>query len=213
MRVTADNLNRLLGLSGESLVESRWLKPFAASLLRLKRLHFDTGKTLDELRQSLSGQALSERAETALLEVEHRVLECRQLLSERLVALEAFDSRSTGLAQRLYDEALGCRMRPFSDTARTFPRTVRDLGRELGKPVFFFFFFLYLLAQFVLLDTRRPSSWQSPRQLVGVAAIQVDPNLEKRGDYRSLFRHRELYIKIVKRSRGFLIKVCGGATK
>jgi two-component system, chemotaxis family, sensor histidine kinase and response regulator WspE len=135
LRVTADNLNRLLGLSGESLVESRWLKPFADSLLRLKRLHMNTSKTLNDFRESLSDLVLNEQALTSLLEVEHRVVECRELLSERLVALEAFDSRSTSLAQRLYDEAIGCRMRPFSDATRAFPRTVRDLGRDLGKQV------------------------------------------------------------------------------
>ena len=37
VRLTAENLNRLLGLAGESLVESRWLRPFADSLQRLKR--------------------------------------------------------------------------------------------------------------------------------------------------------------------------------
>src|SRR5439155_24204353 len=37
LRLTAENLNRLLGLAGESLVESRWLRPFADSLQRLKR--------------------------------------------------------------------------------------------------------------------------------------------------------------------------------
>jgi two-component system sensor histidine kinase and response regulator WspE len=39
LRVSAENLNRLLSLAGESLVESRWINPFAESLLRLKRLH------------------------------------------------------------------------------------------------------------------------------------------------------------------------------
>jgi two-component system sensor histidine kinase and response regulator WspE len=135
LRVTADNLNRLLGLSGESLVESRWLKPFAESLLQLKRLHFNAAKTLHDFHESLSGLVLNEQALLALSEAEHRVVECRELLSERLVALEAFDSRSTSLAQRLYDEALSCRMRPFSDATRAFPRTVRDLGRDLNKQV------------------------------------------------------------------------------
>ena len=135
LRVTADNLNRLLGLSGESMVESRWLKPFAESLLRLKRLHFNTAKALNDVRESLSGLVLSEQAQIALSEAEHRIVECRELLSERLVALEEFDSRSTSLAQRLYDEALGCRMRPFSDAARAFPRAVRDLGQGLGKQI------------------------------------------------------------------------------
>src|ERR1017187_1225950 len=74
LRVTADNLNRLLGLSGESLVESRWLKPFAESLLRLKRLHMNTAKTLNDFRESLSGFVLNEQALTALLEEEHRAV-------------------------------------------------------------------------------------------------------------------------------------------
>jgi two-component system, chemotaxis family, sensor histidine kinase and response regulator WspE len=135
LRVTADHLNRLLGLSGESLVESRWLKPFAESLLKLKRLHLNTVKSLNDLRESLSGLGLNENALLALSETEREVVECRELLSERLVVLEAFENRSTSLAQRLYDEALSCRMRPFSDAARAMPRIVRDLGRDLNKQV------------------------------------------------------------------------------
>ena len=133
LRVTAENLNRLLGLAGESLVESRWLKPFAESLLRLKRLHYDAGKTVDSLREALSEQTLNERTQTALADAQHRILECQQLLSQRLGELELFDSRSANLAHRLYDEALACRMRPFADGVQGFPRMVRDLGRSLGK--------------------------------------------------------------------------------
>jgi two-component system, chemotaxis family, sensor histidine kinase and response regulator WspE len=135
LRVTADNLNRLLGLAGESLVESHWLKPFAESLLRLKRLNFEAGKIESILHETLAGQALSEQAQTALMDLRQRTVESRQFLLERLTVLETFNSRSTDLAQRLYDEALNCRMRPFSDAARGFPRVVRDLGRELGKQV------------------------------------------------------------------------------
>jgi two-component system sensor histidine kinase and response regulator WspE len=133
LRVTADNLNRLLGLAGESLVESRWLKPFAQLLLRLKRQQEDAGKTLGGLREALSDEGLSGRSQAALADAEHRVQECYQLLSQRLVEMEMFDSRSTNLAHRLYDSALACRMRPFADGTRHFPRMVRDLGRTLGK--------------------------------------------------------------------------------
>jgi two-component system sensor histidine kinase and response regulator WspE len=72
LRVTAHNLDRVLGLSGESLVESRWLKPFAESLLRLKRLHFDTAKALNNLREALPEEALNEQAESALAETQER---------------------------------------------------------------------------------------------------------------------------------------------
>jgi two-component system, chemotaxis family, sensor histidine kinase and response regulator WspE len=135
LRVTAENLNRLLGLAGESLVESRWLKPFAGSLLRLKRLHYDAAKALDRLRAARSEQTVNDELQTALDDVYQRVLECQRLLSQRLVELELFDSRSANLAHRLYDEALACRMRPFSDGVQGFPRMVRDLGRSLGKGV------------------------------------------------------------------------------
>ena len=135
LRVTAENLNRLLGLASESLVESRWLKPFAESLLRLKRLHYDLGRTLDSLREANTGQALSEPAQVAQAEAQRRVLECHQFLSQRLAELEMFDRRSTNLAHRLYDEALAVRMRPFADGIQGFPRMVRDVSRALGKQV------------------------------------------------------------------------------
>ncbi len=135
LRVTADNLNRLLGLAGESLVESRWLKPFSESVLRVKRLNDDTGKTLESLREVLSQQAPHARIAALLAEAQHRLHECRQLLSQRFTEIEMFDSRSNNLAHRLYDAALACRMRPFEDGVRAFPRMVRDLGRTLGKQV------------------------------------------------------------------------------
>ncbi|MBI3900006.1 MAG: hybrid sensor histidine kinase/response regulator [Gammaproteobacteria bacterium] len=135
LRVTADNLNRLLGLASESLVESRWLKPFADSLLRLKRLHHHSALALDNLREKLSTQSLSEPAQIALAEAQRGVLKCHQVMSQRLGELEMFDRRVTHLSHRLYDEALACRMRPFADGVQAFPRMVRDVGRSLGKQV------------------------------------------------------------------------------
>lgn len=133
LRVTAENLNRLLSLIGESLVESRWLSPFAESLLRLKRLQFDLAALLDQLRNSLSAQRLKEKDQVTLREAQNRLTECRQFLFNRLLELEMFDQRSTNLSHRLYNEALACRMRPFADGIHGFPRMVRDLARSLGK--------------------------------------------------------------------------------
>ena len=135
MRVTADRLNRLLGLAGESLVESRWLKSFAESLLRLKRMHHDLGDTLDGLRESLSEQGLDDRALSPLGAAQRKFAECHRFLSLRLAELELFDHRSVNLSHSLYDEALACRMRPFADGIQKFPRMVRDLARSLGKEV------------------------------------------------------------------------------
>jgi len=131
LRVTADNLNRLLALAGESVVESSRLKPFSDALLRLKRSHHELAKLLDHLAVGSAG----ERAETVRVEAKQRVAECRELLEERLTDLDMLDRRAADLARRLYNEALAIRMRPFSDGIQGFHRLVRDLGHSLGKEV------------------------------------------------------------------------------
>jgi two-component system sensor histidine kinase and response regulator WspE len=135
LRVTAENLNRLLGLAGESLVESRWVKPFAESLLRLKRLQHKSSNALASVRDTLSPGALDGPTQTAVDDAQAIVTECEQALAERLLELEMFDRRSNDLSNRLYHEALACRMRPFADGVQGFPRMVRDLARSLGKQV------------------------------------------------------------------------------
>ncbi len=135
LRVTADNLNRLLGLAGESLVESRWLRPYGASVLRLKRLHHELAMSLDQLRDRLAADATAERVKEPFVETQRRLGLCREFLAERLVELDTFDRRSTNLAHRLYGEALAVRMRPFADGVTGFPRMVRDVARQLGKDV------------------------------------------------------------------------------
>ncbi|MGH8779556.1 hybrid sensor histidine kinase/response regulator [Paraburkholderia sp.] len=136
LRVRADNLDRLLSLSGESLVEARWLKPFAESMLRVKRTQRDAARALDTFYENLA-ESLDADALTALNGVRETLGNMQQLLGARIDELDRFDRRSAHLAQQLYDEALQCRMRPFGDAARTYPRIVRDLARSLGKRVHF----------------------------------------------------------------------------
>ena len=135
LRVTPENLNRLLALTGESLVESRRLVPFSKSLLRLKREHNELAQILDRVRESLSREKFNEYAEAQVAQARVQLMRCREDLSKRLLELEEFHRRSANLSHRLYDEALACRMRPFADGIHGFPRMVRDLARDLGKQV------------------------------------------------------------------------------
>jgi two-component system sensor histidine kinase and response regulator WspE len=135
VRVSADSLDRLLSLTGESLVESRRLKPFSASMLRMKRVQREAVQALDLLQQKLSSSQLDEFAQTTLAELRALMQTNQQLLGEQLIALDAFDRRSVKLSQQLYDEALACRMRPFADGTGGFARMVRDVGHALGKSV------------------------------------------------------------------------------
>ncbi len=135
LRLTAENMNRLLGLAGESLVESRRLQPFSDSMQRLKRLQSELSRSLELFRESLDERALPERAKVEFTELSGKVAECREFLARQIDELDTFDRRSNRISQRLYNEILQCRMRPFGDGVRQFPRMVRDLARELGKKV------------------------------------------------------------------------------
>ena len=134
LRVTASDLNRLLGLAGEARVESRWLEPFAASLLRVKRQQHNASVMLDELRTVMSG-SMSEAARARLAQLQEAVLNCHQSLGNCLTEFERFGGRTLNLAHRLYEGALSCRMHPLADRVQRFPRLVRDLGRSLNKEV------------------------------------------------------------------------------
>ena len=137
VRLTAENLNRLLALAGESLVDSRWLGPFAQSLQRLKRHQMELEQQLDSLRLALEEQGLAERTNAYFVELFRQMGDGKQFLGDRMQELDLFDRRSAQLSQRLYLEVLRTRMRPFSDGVRRFPRMVRDLARSLGKEIKF----------------------------------------------------------------------------
>jgi two-component system, chemotaxis family, sensor histidine kinase and response regulator WspE len=139
LRVTAEHLDRLLGLAGESLVESRWISPFSRSLLRVKRLQADSCRALDALRavltDALGPDALGEIAGAPLADAFRTAFHCQQQIAQQLTDLELFDQRSRQLSQRMYDEAVACRMRPFADVVAGFPRMVRDVAHALEKQV------------------------------------------------------------------------------
>jgi two-component system sensor histidine kinase and response regulator WspE len=135
VRVTAENLNRLMGLAGESLIESRWLEPFANALRQLKRNQLELADVVERLRESLAGLDVPKAVVEDATAVRRKVDECRHMLSDRLIDLELFARRSENLSDRLYREAIASRMRPFDDGVQGFPRMVRDIARRLGKKV------------------------------------------------------------------------------
>ncbi|MER9164199.1 hybrid sensor histidine kinase/response regulator [Mesorhizobium sp. M0227] len=135
VRVTADSLNRLLGLAGESLMEARRLRPFADGLLRLKRLQADLASSFDNLHAMLPPVSNNAAVVEALAEAQRKLRLNQAFLAERLDELDSVDRKATDLANRLYDETLASRMRPFEDGVRHYARTIRDLGRTLGKRV------------------------------------------------------------------------------
>jgi two-component system sensor histidine kinase and response regulator WspE len=131
LRVTVDNLNRLVGLAGENLVGSR--QPLAQSLARLRRLQQDAAQAIENLADAAWRTDEGGPMAVAVSEARRRMRACETFLAERMADLEVADLRNTRTAHRLYDQALACRMQPFGDGASGLPRMTRDLARSLGK--------------------------------------------------------------------------------
>ncbi|RYZ09822.1 MAG: response regulator [Myxococcales bacterium] len=132
VRVNAQSINRLMGLAGESLVESRRVQTFATALQRLRRRQGELATLLEALDRQSSG-ALDAASRSSLEEAKGRAAECKSLLAQQMSELDSYARRVDDLSDRLYREALKSRMRPFGDCAQGFPRMVRDVARQLGK--------------------------------------------------------------------------------
>lgn len=135
LRVTADRLNSLLDLSSKSLVETQRLKPYLATLQRLKRMHGQGMRALDGLKAQLEDSGQSIEVLDALAQTQRLLAETQQILQQQAADLDEFGWQASQRAQLLYDTALACRMRPFADVLTGQSRMVRDLGRSLGKQV------------------------------------------------------------------------------
>ncbi|SKB15438.1 CheA signal transduction histidine kinase [Planktothrix sp. PCC 11201] len=137
VRVSAENLNRIMGLAGESLVEANWLQPFADSFTVLRYRQLELSRLLETLHTALANTAISPESQQVVDTARQKAQECREILTDRLGELELYARRTTNLSDRLYREVIASHMRPFVDGVQGLPRMVRDLSRRLEKQVKF----------------------------------------------------------------------------
>ncbi len=132
VRVTAEKLDRLLQLAGESMLEARRLSGIRDEALALKRLVTDIEDELDLLRANLRKSGGDPAVVNRLRSLTER---SRVGVLSHLLSIESAIRRDEETSGALYHEVLSSRMRPFSDATGGLPRTVRDLARSLGKDV------------------------------------------------------------------------------
>jgi len=139
VRVSADSLTRLVGLAGESLVETRQLRPFVDALLQLRASDVDLCDAISAVDEKLkSGDITVPAAITAMLTtIRERADANLATLTRHVEDFESFARRNEDLSNRLHHEVIVSRMRPLADGIRGFPRLVRDVARTLGKQVRF----------------------------------------------------------------------------
>ncbi len=137
VRVSADSLNRLMGLAAETVVETGQLENFRDTLLRLKEAQSELSSRINSSDRILDRIELEPESRVHFEQVRQSAERALTLVREQLEHFDAFARRNTLLSDRLYREVLASRMRPFNDGVQGFPRMVRDVARTLGKQVRF----------------------------------------------------------------------------
>ena len=149
VRIAAETLSQMLALAADMLLEARRLETLARAAPPLKRL---------QRRLVTAAQPAAPGGGPA------GQVFLREGLTELGTAIDAHGlqladaaSRANCLAERLYNLTLRGRMRPFAEGVQGFPRLVRDLARQLDKPVAF-----EILGQATLVDRDILASLDAP---------------------------------------------------
>jgi len=138
VRVLAENLNRLMGLTGEALIQAKATRIFSANWTKVKGWERELGSALEGLYDwAVSEDDISEDVRSRVIQAVTRLGQISDLERKNLEQFELFSARLEQLTDRLYSEVLTTRMRPFSEGVFAFPRMVRDLARDSGKRVRF----------------------------------------------------------------------------
>ena len=133
--VTAENLSRLVGLAGECLVESQALRCQVHELYQLKSLLAELPRILESVKMASRQAGQPESSKDACSRAQKSAGRCREVLTRKIESLETYLLHWENLSNRLYNEAIATRMRPFRDGAHGFPRMVRDMARKFGKKI------------------------------------------------------------------------------
>lgn len=147
VRVSAQVLNRMLFLAGESTVEASRFQTLRELTARLRGRE----RALDGAIQSLREVIVADdrraagadrragghvnKTETPLSAVAVAADGVQSTMVEQSGRLEEAFRRMEELSGALYTEVLRSRMRPFAEGVTGFPRMVRDISRQLGKSV------------------------------------------------------------------------------
>lgn len=137
VRVLSENLNKMMGLAGECLVQVKSLNEFSKNHQRMKAIIFEIDRIRDKILNNLKEDAFTPEVFGRINETSSKLEQLRFVLNQHIEDFENFSRRLEQLTDKLYNEAIATRMRPFSEGLHGFPRMVRDLAKSLGKKINF----------------------------------------------------------------------------
>jgi two-component system sensor histidine kinase and response regulator WspE len=135
VRLSADLLDRLMGLAGQCAVEAGTMGRIFSQARAGGRDFMDLVDLMAELRAGLDDPEADPRAkvESAM----GLIADMTQTFDHVIRSMDGLARRLEILSDKLSSQVLGSRMRHFGEGARPLPRLTRDLARELGKKALF----------------------------------------------------------------------------
>jgi two-component system sensor histidine kinase and response regulator WspE len=130
VRVGVEAMARLVGTAGEVYVESQHLADALREVPALRRSFRHLADAVAALGRGVGRDpALAELAQDARAQV----VAFGAAIAAADEAIEARGAHLAEASERLYDQALASRMRPFRDSVHGLPRLVHSATRDLGK--------------------------------------------------------------------------------
>jgi len=135
IQIDSQQIDRLMRLAGEAAEGSRWMHKFSESMIQLKRRQGEIVSFIDKVSEIIREESSDTRLHEVLHDVQTKVSDCRVMLGERLISLDAYERKNISVSKRLSQAVIQSRMQPFGDGVGGFPRLVRDVARKLEKNV------------------------------------------------------------------------------
>ncbi len=135
VRIAAEKMNKLMGLAAESLVGVKRLQGFEKKIIRHKKQLLEIATMLDQVEQKSVDSAQFTDIKLILKDIQRKHNEYYRDYTEYLADFSDYSMTMDNFSDNLYREVVSCRMRPFIEGVRDFPRAVRDLSHKLGKKV------------------------------------------------------------------------------
>ncbi|WNV03747.1 hybrid sensor histidine kinase/response regulator [Candidatus Methylospira mobilis] len=137
VKINADVLNRFINLASESLVEAHRIDKLLLAFQRIRQRLTQQNASLRRNSIQIGKNSNYDEDEDALAKECEAFDQIQLALIEGLDDLDAHARRMSLIAESQFREVIASRMQPFEEGARSFPRQVRDLARDLGKQVNF----------------------------------------------------------------------------
>jgi two-component system sensor histidine kinase and response regulator WspE len=134
VRILAENLSKLTGLSGECLIEVQSAAPLRADLVRIGREQTSAGSALQSALRALA-EGAPENARDSLQTASRTLETVEKLTAAQTENFNRLIARLELIVDSLHREAIASRMCTFSEGVAGFPRMVHELARSLKKSV------------------------------------------------------------------------------